>query len=259
MRLDAYLFETKKYPSRNKSSEAVLRGEVLYNGKRCKPSREVVDETLITFVSVDTVFVSNGGYKLEKAIKDFNFDAKNKVFVDIGASNGGFTECLLNHDVKKVYALDIGESQLDKSLGSNEKVVVIDNFNARNLSTSTLGELVDGVVCDVSFISLTYVLNAIYSVLKDGGDALLLIKPQFECGKQFLGKSGIVKDVNARIDACNKIYDFSRNLGFGVTGFTVAPIKEKKNVEYVIMLNKGGETTINFSDILRVIKTEREL
>ena len=165
MRLDAYLYSKNKYPSRSKAGEAVLRGEVLYNGKKVKPSREVVDETLITFENVDVNFVSNGGFKLEKAFNDFNFTAKNMVFADIGASNGGFTQVLLNSGAKKVYAIDIGESQLDKTLLSDSRVKVIDNFNARNLTSETLNEEVDGVSCDVSFISLSLILKPIFMYL----------------------------------------------------------------------------------------------
>ena len=240
MRLDSYLFEKGIYPSRTKASEAILRGEVLYNGKIVKASLEVSNESLISYVNDTETFVSNGGYKLEKALNDFNFDVSGLVFADIGASNGGFTDCLLKRNAKKVYAIDVGESQLHTSLLNDSRVAVIDNFNARNLTINELNGYVDGITCDVSFISLTYLLNAVYSVLKENGVAFLLIKPQFECGKEFLGKSGIVKNVKVRKQACIKIYDFAVSLGFKVVGFTTAPIKEKKNVEYVIMLKKGG-------------------
>ena len=256
MRLDAYLYEIKKYPSRNKATEAVLRGEVLYDGKVCKPSREVVNENLISFVEVENSFVSNGGYKLEKALNDFNYDVSGMVFADIGASNGGFTHCLLKRNASKVFAIDIGESQLDKSLATNKSVVIIDNFNARNLTVNELGGTVNGVVCDVSFISLSYILNAVYNVLEDNGVAFMLIKPQFECGKEYLGKSGIVKDVNARNFACLKIYDFCESLGFSVNGFTVAPIKEKKNIEYIIMLENSNNQAIPLDYLLNNIKYE---
>lgn len=254
MRLDYYLYESGEYPSRTKASEAVTKGEVLYNGKLCKPSQPVTDVNAITFNKTQTAFVSNGGYKLEKALTDFCFDVKNLIFADVGASNGGFTHCLLMHGAKHVYAIDVGESQLDKTLSNDERVTVIDKFNARFLSKDALGELVDGVVADVSFISLTYILNSVYSVLKEGGVAILLIKPQFECGKEYLGKSGIVKDVKARKNACLKIYDYAVNIGFTPTNFTIAPIKEKKNVEYVIMLEKNGSKNIlPFKDIEKVI------
>ena len=184
MRLDTYLFEIGKYPSRNKASEAVLKGEVLYDNKVVKPSKEVTNEALISYAQVESKYVSNGGYKLEKALIDFKFSVKDMVFADIGASNGGFTDCLFQNGAKKVYAIDVGESQLDKALLS-KNVVIMDNTNARYLSKELFPDEIDGVVCDVSFISLTYVLPSIKNLLKNEGFALVLIKPQFECNKEF--------------------------------------------------------------------------
>ena len=253
MRLDSYLYEIGKYPSRNKASEAVLKGEVLYDGKQVKPSKEVTNDSLISYVLVSSKYVSNGGYKLEKALIDFNFSVKDMVFADIGASNGGFTDCLFKNSAKKVYAIDVGESQLDKSLLS-QNVVVMDNTNARYLSKDIFDDEIDGVVCDVSFISLTYVLPSIKNILKDGGYALVLVKPQFECGKEFLTKTGIVKDVKAKINACRKIYNFSIELGFTPLNFTVAPIREKKNTEYIMLLKNNIENNLSFSSVEKVIR-----
>lgn len=253
MRLDAYLFELGKYPSRNKASESILKGEVLYDNKVVKPSKEVTDEKLISYVEVTSKYVSNGGYKLEKALIDFNFTVKDKVFADIGASNGGFTDCLFQNGAKKVYAIDVGESQLDKSLLSNN-VVVMDNTNARYLTKDLFHDEIEGVVCDVSFISLTYVLPSIKAILKSGGYALVLVKPQFECGKEFLTKTGIVKDVKAKINAVRKIYNFSIELGLSPLNFTVAPIREKKNIEYIMLIKNDIENNLSFSYIEKVIR-----
>jgi 23S rRNA (cytidine1920-2'-O)/16S rRNA (cytidine1409-2'-O)-methyltransferase len=197
-------------------------------------------------------FVSNGGYKLEKAITDFNFNPTDMVCADIGASNGGFTDCLLKHGAKKVFAIDVNSSQLDPSLIC-DKVVVVDNCNARYLTYETLGEKVDLVVCDVSFISLKLVLPAVFNILKENGKALMLIKPQFECGKEYLGNSGIVKSKQARINACLDIYNFSLNIGLTPLDITNAPIKEKKNIEYVIMLEKGGSEPFSINKIYNVL------
>lgn len=253
MRLDSYLYEIGKYPSRNKASESISKGEVLYDNKVVKPSKEVVDESLISYVLPNSKYVSNGGYKLEKALNDFCFSVKDMVFVDIGASNGGFTDCLFQNSAKKVYAIDVGESQLDKSL-LEKNVVVMDNVNARYLSKDLFGDVIDGVVCDVSFISLTYVLPSIKAILKDGGYALVLIKPQFECGKEFLTKTGIVKDVKAKINASRKIYNFSIELGLTPINFTVAPVREKKNTEYIMLLKNNIENNLAFSSIEKVIR-----
>ena len=254
MRIDSYLYQNLIYPSRTKASEAIARGDVLVNGKIVKkPSLEVLETDKIEIVESSETFVSNGGYKLEKAFEDFKFIASGLTFADVGASTGGFTDCLLKHGASKVFAIDVGESLLSSELKNNDKVVVIDNFNARNLSVQALGGLVDGVVCDVSFISLTYVLAQIYSVIKDGGIAITLIKPQFECGKKQLNKNGIVTDKKARIECVKKIIDFSKTVGFTPVNFTNAPIKQDKNREYLLFLKKEKTTEVKFSKIESLI------
>ena len=254
MRLDSYLFAIKKYPSRTKACEAIERGDVTVNGKVIqKPSYDVLDVDNVVINESGQTFVSNGGYKLEKAFEDFSFPCKDMIFADVGASTGGFTDCLLKRGVKKVFAIDVGESLLSDELKSNEKVVVFDNFNARNLTSTTLGELVDGVVCDISFISVTYVLPQIYSILKDDGFAVILIKPQFECGKKSLNKNGIVTDKKSRFSAVKKVIDFAIEVGFYPEKFTNAPIKQDKNKEYLLLINKRQSKILNSSKIENVI------
>ena len=228
MRLDAYLFSTKKFSSRTKSAEAIEKGFVCVNGKTVlKPSQNVSDNDVIA-VCESNEFVSNGGYKLEKALSDFSVDVNGLVFADVGASTGGFTDCLLRRGAKKVFAIDVGESQLSDKLKSDDRVVVIDNFNARNLTANVIGEFVDGVTCDVSFISLTYVLKPICDVLKDDGFAVVLLKPQFECGKKELNKNGIVTSLKARLESALKIKSFAVSVGLtrgdapvGVSDFVI--------------------------------------
>ena len=239
MRLDVYLVERGYFPSRQKAREAVVRGDVSVGGKTVfKPSKTVLNGEAVTVSANDERFVSNGGYKLYKAIQDFKFLPKGLVFADIGASNGGFTDCLLKFGAKKVIAIDVGESQLDKTLAGDERVIIKDNFNARYLTAESLGGYVDGVTADVSFISLTYILKNVAGVLKDGGVALLLIKPQFELNAAALNKSGLVMSRALRKSAVKRVYDFALSVGLVPVDFTVAPVKEKKNVEYVIMLKK---------------------
>ena len=151
MRIDKFLAE--KFGSRTKAAEAIGRGLVTVNGKIVSPSYEVKDSDSLSFVRAEESYVSNGGYKLSKALKDFGLSVKDKTFIDVGASNGGFTDCLLQNEAKKVYCIDVGESQLDKSL-RDKNVIVIDNFNARNLNKEMFREEIDGAVIDVSFISL---------------------------------------------------------------------------------------------------------
>ena len=239
MRLDLYLVKTGRFPSRQKAQEAIARGDVSVGGQTVlKPSKEILNGETVTVSVAEERFVSNGGYKLNKAIQDFKFSPSGLVFADIGASNGGFTDCLLKYGAKKVIAIDVGESQLDKTLSTDERVVVLDNFNARYLTAESLGGTVDGVTADVSFISLTYILKNVADALKDGGVALLLIKPQFELNAAALNKSGLVRSRALRKSAVKKVYDYALNVGLIPVDFTTAPIKEKKNVEYVIMLKK---------------------
>mgnify|MGYP004542591863 CR=1 FL=1 len=241
MRLDVWLFENAKYKSRNKASEAVKRGDITIDGVIIKKtSYEVSGAESIEINIKDERFVSNGGYKLQKAFKDFSIDVYGLECVDIGASTGGFTDCLLNRGAKRVYAVDVGESLLDDKLKNDERVVVKDNVNARNLTEAVLGGKVDFAVCDVSFISLIYVLKPIFDVLRDGGVAVTLIKPQFECGKKQLNKNGIVTDCKARMEAVRKICDYAESLGFTLSEITNAPIIDGKNIEYLLKLVKGG-------------------
>lgn len=239
MRIDSFLVKNNYFASREKAVNAIKKGQVLYNDKPVKPSFDVVDGSLIKIYNDGQSFVSQGGYKLEKALLDFNFSVKDKTFLDVGASNGGFTDCLFKNGAKKVFCLDVGENQLDSSL-LDKNVVIIDNFNARYLRYETLNERVDGITCDVSFISLTYVLSNFKSVLKENGVCLLLIKPQFECGKEYLGNSGIVSSSVARQMAISKIYDYAVSLNLTPIALTTAPINKKKNVEYVMMLTNGA-------------------
>ncbi|MDE7087419.1 MAG: TlyA family RNA methyltransferase, partial [Clostridia bacterium] len=235
MRLDKCLAE--KFGSRTKAAQAIEDGLVLVNGQTVAPSYEFKDHDKIEIITPDEHYVSNGGYKLGKALKDFNLSVENKIFVDIGASNGGFTDCLFQHGAKKIYCVDVGESQLDKSL-LDKNVVVMDNFNARNLTKDCFADKIDGVVIDVSFISLTYVLPNAAEILDEGDIIVALIKPQFECESKNVGKRGIVKSVAIHKYVISKIYKFAQTLILGIENLTTAPLKEGKNIEYLILLRK---------------------
>ena len=184
--------------------------------------------------------MSVGGFKLSKALKDFGYSVDGKIFADVGASTGGFTDCLLQNGATKVYCIDIGKSQLDDSL-LNGNVVVIDNFNARNLSAELFQEKLDGVVIDVSFISLTYILEAVSSILDDGAHVLALIKPQFECESRRVGKNGIVRGSEAHRRILEKVLVFAENCNLIPQKLTNAPIVNGKNFEYVILLEKNAK------------------
>ena len=237
MRIDKYL--TDKFKSRTKAQTAINKGLVLINGKTVDVSYNIREADQITILDAEENYVSAGGFKLAKAIKDFNVEVCCKVFADVGASNGGFTDCLLQNGAKKVYCIDVGESQLDETL-LDKNVVVIDNFNAKNLSKDLFEEKLDGVVIDVSFISLTYILKPVADVLDDGGEVFALIKPQFECENRKGGKNGIVKDAKTHEKIIQKIYDFANLCNLAPVNLTNAPIISGKNYEYIVHLVKNG-------------------
>lgn len=241
MRLDVYLTDKGFFKSRNKAAETVKRGLIEVDGKVVyKPSYTVDPEKSEIIIKESDSFVSNGGYKLQKAFDDFNFNADNLICADIGASTGGFTECLLRHGAKKIYAVDVGKSQLDETLSKDERVIVIDEFNARDMCENTFGEKVDLVTSDVSFISLTYILRQISRVLKDNGYAIVLVKPQFECGRKSLNKNGIVTDVKDRKRAIEDVINFAGSVNLAAKNVTNAPVKPDKNVEYLLLLQKSA-------------------
>ena len=237
MRIDKYL--SKKFGSRTKAAHAIESGLVLVNGKVVNPSFEVNENDDLVFLEAEESYVSLGGFKLAKALKDFDFDVCGKIFADIGASTGGFTDCLFQRGASKVYCVDVGESQLDLRLKS-KNIVIYDNFNARNLEKSMFEENLDGAVIDVSFISLTYILDKVAAVLDDGKHVIALIKPQFECESRNVGKNGIVKDGKIREKIIEKIYNFAVGCKLAPKKLTTAPYVKGKNIEYLILLEKCG-------------------
>lgn len=251
MRLDKYLIN--KFNSRTKAATAIKEGAVLVNGKKVDPSYELKENDNLQFIPNQENYVSAGGFKLSKALKDFNFSVKDKVVADIGASTGGFTHCLLQNGAKKVYCIDVGESQLDKSLIC-EKVVVIDNFNARNLHKNLFEEKLDGVVIDVSFISLTYILKSVSEVLTDNNFVIALIKPQFECESRNVGKNGIVKDSKTHEKIILKIINYAMECNLFAMSLTNAPIVKGKNYEYLVLLVKSTSGEVDISKLLSLAK-----
>lgn len=240
MRLDKYLSENG-FSSRNKAARAIEKGLVLLNGKRARAADTVKENDSVTVLKEHESYVSEGGYKLAKALREFGVSVAEKVYADFGASTGGFTDVLLQNGVSLVFAIDVGESQLAPSIACDNRVRVYDNTNARNLTRDFFSVPLDGVVCDVSFISLTCILPAIAAVLKDDGEAFVLIKPQFECGVKALDKHGIVKDGKQRREAVEKIYQSALECGLAPQNICVAPLRERKNIEFIIYLKKGIE------------------
>ncbi len=233
MRADKFFAD--KYSSRTKCAEAIEKGLILVNGKPIKPKDDVKETDTIIFVQPKTQYVSNGGYKLERAIEEFPFSCQDKIFVDIGASTGGFTDCLLQNGAKKVYAIDVGESLLDAKIARDLRVVVMDNTNARYLEKEQFNEEIDGVVTDVSFISLRLIFPTIKRILKENGDAIVLVKPQFECEGKHIGKSGIVH-TSAHVEIVKKVIGYALKNQLYPFHITSAPLKKGKNIEYVLRL-----------------------
>ena len=239
MRLDQLVAE-KFAISRTKAAHFIEEGRVFCDGKLAdKPSKDVPEDARLS-LDDEGAFASAGGDKLEKALNDFGSDVSGAICADIGASNGGFTDCLLRRGAAKVFAVDVGECALPDRLKTDPRVVVKDRLNARYIMPSDLGgEPLDVVTIDVSFISLKLILPPAERLLKHGGRVFALIKPQFEAGKSALSKRGIVTSPKVRQAVVDDICAFAKDIGFEVVGVTSAPIKKDKNVEFVALFLKN--------------------
>lgn len=252
MRADKFL--AGHFDSRTKAAEEIEKGRVLVGGKRIRAKDDIKETDEITFLPPEEYFVSNGGYKLSRALKTFDFSVLDMICADIGASTGGFTDCLLQRGAKRVYAVDVGESLLHESLQNDDRVCVMDNVNARYLQREDFSDELDLVTADVSFISLRLILPTIFRVLKDGGFAFVLIKPQFECENKNIGKSGIVP-VSAHKKIVETVLKSVQEEGFFACDIVNAPIKKGKNVEYVLLVQKIRKK----SEDWRILKSLEEL
>ncbi len=236
MRADKFFAE--KFGSRTKARHALESGLVLRKGAALSPSDEVNEGETFEFREEER-FVSEGGYKLERGLETFSASVEGLVFADLGASTGGFCDCLLRRGAKRVYCVDVGKGLLDPRLAGDKRVTVMDGVNARYLTPDDFPEPLGGVVSDLSFISLRLILPAVRGLLQAGGRAFVLFKPQFECGGRGLGKSGILpRRLHGELLA--SFYDFSSALSLAPVGIVPAPLRPKKNVEYVVALEKDG-------------------
>ena len=251
MRADKFLAD--RFGSRTKAAEALERGLVLVNGKPIKPKTEIKETDVLTLVESEETFVSNGGYKLNRALTHFEYDCNGQVFADIGASTGGFTDCLLQHGAKKVYTIDVGESLLHDSLAGDERIVQMENTNARYLQKEDFPEDIDCVVTDVSFISLRLIFPAIKAILKENGGAFVLIKPQFECENKHIGKSGIVSP-SAHADIVKKVLGYLTENALYPHGIVNAPIRKGKNIEYVLYCKTSYDGAKTIAQIVDEVK-----
>ena len=240
-RLDVLLVERGLAPSRERAQAMLLAGNVRVNGKRMdKPGIRLATDAQIELAGEAQRYSSRGGLKLEGALEDFGVTAQEKTCLDVGSSNGGFTDCLLQHGARRVYAVDVTINQLDWKLQKNPRVVAIER-NARYLKTDDVGEVVDLVTMDVSFISVTKVLPAIVPITKPGADFLVLVKPQFELEKQQVGKGGIVRDAALQEKAVAHVTAAARALDLEIVGVRASRITGTEgNQEFFLHARRSG-------------------
>ncbi len=242
MRLDAFLSEKGLSKSRTAAEKLIKEGGVSLDGRIIqKPSFPIDPETELARITLKEgcPYVSRGGYKLEAALRAFHLSPEGAVALDIGASSGGFTDCLLQHGALRVYAVDVGQGQLAPSLREDPRVILREGFNARYMTEADFPERPTFVTMDVSFISQALILPAIYALLPEGGILVSLIKPQFEVGRAGLGKGGIVRDDRTRREAQNRVLLQAQELGFSILGVTDSPIEGGDgNKEYLAALER---------------------
>ncbi|QOT00686.1 TlyA family RNA methyltransferase [Brevibacterium sp. JNUCC-42] len=240
-RLDVLLADRGLYETREKAKRAVMAGLVIVAGDRCdKPGTKFPEDVVIHVKGDLHPYVSRGGLKLEKAIKEFNIDLTDRIMMDIGSSTGGFTDCALQNGAKKVYAIDVGYNQLAWKLRQDERVVVMERTNFRHLDpTAFEHEMPNMASIDVSFISLRLILPVLFTFLQEGGNVLALVKPQFEAGKEKVGKNGIIRDATVHRQVVEEIAGFSTTVGFQVKGVSYSPITGGEgNIEFLLHLYK---------------------
>ena len=242
-RLDMMLVERALAPSREKAKAYIMAGQVYVDGQKEDKAGSMFTETVKVEVRGNTLpYVSRGGLKLEKAMNEFDVSLEGKVCMDVGASTGGFTDCMLQNGAKKVYAVDVGYGQFAWKLRQDERVVCMEKTNIRYVTPNDIDDELDFASVDVSFISLTKVLGPARALLKDGGEMVCLIKPQFEAGREKVGKKGVVRDKSVHEEVVNNIISFALSNGFSVLDLEYSPIKGPEgNIEYLVHIKKTDD------------------
>ncbi len=237
-RIDTLLVQKGFFDSREKAKRSIMAGLIFVNNQKVDKPGTSVNKNSSILVKGDVIpYVSRGGLKLEKALDEFNIVLDNKICLDVGASTGGFTDCMLKNGARKVYSIDVGYGQLDWKLRQDPRVIVMERTNIRYVTPDDIGELIDFASVDVSFISLKLVLPILKRLLKKGGEIVALIKPQFEAGKENVGKGGVVKDINVHRNVVSDIVVFAGETKFRVIDFTYSPIRGPKgNIEYLLYM-----------------------
>lgn len=252
IRLDVALVERNLAQSREKAKAIIMSGQVYINNQKAdKAGVEVLDTDQIEVRGEGLRYVSRGGLKLEKAMSCFPITLDNTICMDIGASTGGFTDCMLQNGAEKVYSIDVGYGQLAWSLRNNPKVVNLERTNFRYVTAEQVPDKIDFASVDVSFISLTLILPVAYNLLKDDGMMVCLIKPQFEAGRGKVGKKGVVREPEIHFEVVKKITEFVTENGFEIIGLDFSPIKGPEgNIEYLICLKKSDKTNVISDDFI---------
>ncbi len=243
-RLDVLLVKRNLASSREKAKAIIMSGNVYVEGqKEDKPGTTFSDESRIEVRGNTLPYVSRGGLKLEKALKNFDVSVEGKICTDVGSSTGGFTDCMLQNGAVKVFAIDVGRGQLDWKLRQDERVVCMEKTNIRHVEPEHLGEPIDFSSIDVSFISLTKVLGPIHAYLREEGEIVALIKPQFEAGREKVGKKGVVREKSTHLEVIEMVITYALSIGFDVLDLEFSPIKGPEgNIEYLVHLKKCTDT-----------------
>ena len=264
IRLDVFMVNNGLAQSRERAKAVIMAGQVYIDNQKCDKAGMMIDEnTTGVEVRGETLkYVSRGGLKLEKAMSVFPITLEGKVAMDIGASTGGFTDCMLQNGAKKVFAVDVGYGQFAWKLRRDKRVVNMERTNIRYVTPEQIGEPLDFASIDVSFISLRLVLPVAYKLLKDGGETAALIKPQFEAGRGQVGKKGVVRDINVHYEVVRNTIDTALDIGFSVQGLTYSPVKGPEgNIEYLVYLKKSSDgCSVTDADIHKIIdESHKEL
>ena len=243
-RLDVLLVQKGLAPSREKAKTMIMEGNVFVDHQREDKAGTFFDPSVNIEIHGNTLrYVSRGGLKLEKAMAQFGIALDDKVCMDIGASTGGCTDCMLQNGASKVYAVDVGYGQFAWKLRQDPRVVCMEKTNIRYVTPEDIADALDFASVDVSFISLTKVLGPAKELLKDGAEMVCLIKPQFEAGKEKVGKKGVVRDPAVHIEVIERVILFAQSIGFGVLHLEYSPIKGPEgNIEYLVHLKKNAQT-----------------
>ncbi len=254
-RLDVLIVQRGLAPSREKARTMIMEGNVFVAGQREDKAGSTFDDKAEIEVRGNTLkYVSRGGLKLEKAITNFGIDLKDKICMDIGASTGGFTDCMLQNGARKVYAVDVGYGQFAWKLRQDPRVVCMEKTNIRYVTPEKISDILDFASADVSFISLEKVLPAAKELLSPEGEMVCLIKPQFEAGREKVGKKGVVRDPKVHQEVVERILTFAKEIGFCVKNLEFSPIKGPEgNIEYLVHIKKGGKEPKEAIDVSQVV------